>query len=251
MSAMSKHLSHHSGHAARRAWLVALALVGFWMSTATSFAQKAATEKWAVVRVDDEVRVIESSGVKDLRKSLDEEWKAATRQYAEARKQASKAKEEFTEPKPSKRVFKVLKDGFKSQELATAAREEWEVKLGVSAKEGSEGKEGKEGDEGKEGKESKEAAGGSGSFVVVQAGTQHQILDAALLKEFKQDVAARDKQALQDYAEAKKAAKQAKEPFEQKPPKKTQVKVLKKFPSEEAARAFLEKLKSEEGSKDG
>ena len=177
--------------------------------------------------MNGDFRVIPAPEAKDLKKQLDAEWKEASKRYAADRKAAAKNKQEFTAEKPARPKVKVIKSGFPNKEAAEAARDKMRGKAKPKA--------------------AKSPKGSKTSFVVVLVGDQHRVLEASKLKQLKADTALLDKQALKDFEAAKKAAKKAKEPFDQKKPKKKTIKVVKKFSSEEEANAFLEELNSGEG----
>lgn len=75
---------------------------------------------YSVVKVGEEVKVVEKSTVSELKKQLASDYKEAVATWTKAKKDAAKAGETFDEPKPSKPAFKVLAATVKTLEQAEA-----------------------------------------------------------------------------------------------------------------------------------
>lgn len=212
---MKTKLSLHASRIAASFLAVLFALAP--ATPSQSDASTDAKQKWAVAQVDDELRVLPSAEIGPLKKQLDADWKAAVKEYEGQRKFAAKNNQEFTAEKPARPKLKVIKNGLATRDAAEAALAAWQAKSSKT------------------------------SYAVVRVGDEHRVVEASLVKGLKKEVALLDKQALKDYEAAKKAAKKAKQPFDEKKPTKTTVKVLKKFPSKEAAQEYAGTFDSGEG----
>jgi hypothetical protein len=73
---------------------------------------------FVVVQIDGDYQVVEKAKVKEVEKSLREAFKDETKQWNEAKKQAAKEKQKFTDPKPVMKKVKIHSATFKSEEDA-------------------------------------------------------------------------------------------------------------------------------------
>ncbi|MCA8954511.1 MAG: hypothetical protein KDC87_00470 [Planctomycetes bacterium] len=79
---------------------------------------KAKSEKYNVVQVDAEYRVVKKSGMKALTAEVDAQYKTAQREYDAKAKEAKKAKTKFTDPRPKKKKIKIVKGNLASEQEA-------------------------------------------------------------------------------------------------------------------------------------
>jgi hypothetical protein len=74
-------------------------------------------ESFCIVEVDHELQIVSKpSGLKDLKKRLEDDFKTATKAYQDAKK--DKNNKGVTLPKPEKKTIKEIKSGIKTQEKA-------------------------------------------------------------------------------------------------------------------------------------
>jgi FKBP-type peptidyl-prolyl cis-trans isomerase len=98
-----------------------LGVIGSAAAAAPKAASTPKSETLSVIRivgVDEEIRVVQSSAVADLKKTIADEDKAAEQQYNDDKKAAGKNKDKFDQPKPVKRKVTVLKSGLKTADEA-------------------------------------------------------------------------------------------------------------------------------------
>ncbi len=87
---------------------------------AESAQPKEKKESFAVVQVDAEYAVVRKAELKDFQKALSEKFAAAVKAHQQARKDAVKNKEKFTEPAPRRPKVRTLPKVFDSEEAASA-----------------------------------------------------------------------------------------------------------------------------------
>ncbi|MFH2003054.1 MAG: hypothetical protein ABIK28_25530 [Planctomycetota bacterium] len=170
--------------------------------------------------------VIESDLADSFKKEKDVEFKAALEKWNDAKSEARKKKEEFSDPKPVQFQIKTLKKGL-SKEEADAAKAEAEAKQ----------------------KEEGSSSGGSSSdvkyAVIMQTGMNQEVdfkvIEAEKVKSFTLDLAKAYEAAVKSWNQAKKKAQVDKQKFETPKPMKPQVKVLKMGLSKEKADEALAK----------
>ena len=77
-------------------------------------------ETYCIVEVGKDLQIVSKpSGLKDLKKRLDDEYKAADKAYKDAQKDKSKKDPNLPKPeKPEKKTVKEIKSGIKTQEKA-------------------------------------------------------------------------------------------------------------------------------------
>lgn len=92
-------------------------------------AKKTANEKYAVVRIGDNVRMVKLAELADLRKEVDDKFKRDLERWDEAKKSAEKEKKKFTRPKPVKQQVKVLASNLAGEEAAKKKKDEFEKSI--------------------------------------------------------------------------------------------------------------------------
>ena len=118
------------------------ALLGLWPAVTygvtpakrTDKAQGAAAknETFSVVQVGDEVQVIKKSELTNLKKTTADEDKRRRKQYDDAKKEAVKNKDHADPGKaPVKRLVKLLRSSFKTEQEATDWATDWKAKNGT------------------------------------------------------------------------------------------------------------------------
>ncbi len=122
--------------------VVAVLVASLWTAAAGAqvparYPGKAAspkTERYAVVQIGDETRVVRQSELSSLQKSVEETYRRDLKAYQEAKKTAGKNKDTADGfAKPVKNTVKALKKSLKSMEDAEAWREKFlEEKEGKS-----------------------------------------------------------------------------------------------------------------------
>jgi hypothetical protein len=112
--------------------LVFASLVGMsWMSTVSAqpggaSGRGAKAEAWAVFKIGDDIVVDKQAELKNLKKKAAEDFKQEMAKYKEDAKAAAKSKDKSQMPKrPVKRVVKVLKGAFKTQQDAEAWKDNY------------------------------------------------------------------------------------------------------------------------------
>jgi hypothetical protein len=85
-------------------------------------------EMFAVVQIGEEFKAIPMSGLKDEKKRVEDDYKAAVKEWPEARKKDPKA------PHPIKLTVKVLKQNIKGQEEADKYKQQLEEQAEKSGK---------------------------------------------------------------------------------------------------------------------
>jgi hypothetical protein len=73
---------------------------------------------YAIVDVGGEMKIVEKSELSEMRKRADDNYRQAVKDHAQARKDAAKKKEKFTDPRPQKATIKTVGPIFKSKEKA-------------------------------------------------------------------------------------------------------------------------------------
>jgi hypothetical protein len=76
----------------------------------------ASKETYNIVEVGKEYQVVAASGMKDLKKRVEDEYKSAKKAYDDAKK--DKNKKGAVSEKPEKKTIKTVKSGIKTQEKA-------------------------------------------------------------------------------------------------------------------------------------
>jgi hypothetical protein len=94
-------------------------------------------ESFSIVQVDGEYTVVPKAGLKVFQKALNERFAAAVKAHQQARKEAVKNKQKFTEPPPKRPAVRTLPRVFDSEEAASAyvqqLKEEDEKKKAAAA----------------------------------------------------------------------------------------------------------------------
>lgn len=163
------------------------------------------SEPLAVVQVGNEVRIIKKSELPDLKKELETKYRAAAREYLEARSEARKAKREFTNPRPVKESLSILAASVKTQEEAEKVRDK-----------------------------------ALNEFLVISSQDRLKVIRKLEFASFKAKTESEYRVALARYNEAKKAARRSKQSFKESAPAKPRIKVVaSRLESEESA---LEKM---------
>lgn len=85
-------------------------------------------ETFAVIEIDSSVKVVTKSELARLQKEVEEEYKKAVQAYNQARKNAVRKKQKFSDPSPKKRKVKVIGSSFKSEEKAITFMEKFLAK---------------------------------------------------------------------------------------------------------------------------
>ncbi|MEN6406367.1 MAG: hypothetical protein ABFC77_07845 [Thermoguttaceae bacterium] len=91
-------------------------------------------ETFVIVQVGDEVKVVPKSGLIELQRTINDTFKQDTKTYQEAKKEATKNKEKFDQPKPVKPVVKKLKEGIKNEQEANQEAAKFQDKLASQKK---------------------------------------------------------------------------------------------------------------------
>jgi acetylglutamate synthase len=108
------------------AMMIALTAVA-WALASDSADAKAATQKkelYMVIQVGDDISVIPKSQLTEENKRVAQEYKEELKTYEQAKKEAVKKKEKLEQPKPTKHLVKILKNGLKSEQEA----DDWKSK---------------------------------------------------------------------------------------------------------------------------
>ncbi len=79
-------------------------------------------ERYALVKVGDEVKIIKNSELERLKSQLDSKYQRDLKAYGEAKKAAVKNKEKFNQPKPVRQLYKILAKNL-TLEAATVRRD--------------------------------------------------------------------------------------------------------------------------------
>lgn len=181
--------------------------------------KKQKKEKYAVVHIGERVQVMLQSEVVPARKQVDQDYREAVQSWQQAKRDAKKSKEKFTDKKPVPTVFKIVASNLASEEAAEAKRKKYEAAL------------------------SSKGTKKSGKFAVVAINGEYRVLPAKEVAKVKRDVAAEHRAAMKEYSAAKAAAKKAGEEFTEPRPVKGVVKVISaKFATADLAQAHLEKI---------
>jgi len=180
-------------------------------------------DTYSVIQVGDEVRVVKSSEVLEVRKDLAREYSEALRSYSEAQKEARKAKQKFTTPKPKRKNFRLIKSSLATEAMAEAYKEKYANKSSRKPERTPRGKQ---------------------AYKVIQVdGGKYQAISFGALSELQKSSGAKYRDELIEYQKAKRAAAAKREKFSQPMPKKPSIKVLpKSFESEESAKSFIDSL---------
>jgi hypothetical protein len=168
-------------------------------------------ERYAVVQIDSEVKVIKSSELMSLKQKILAEYKEALKAYSRARRDALKAKQRFTEPKPVQKKLKVISGSVASEAEANKIREKTLARVN--------------------------------GYMVVQFGKTLRLTRELEFAELTKQIEAQYREELQRYEEARKEARKSRKSFKEKKPTKLAPKVLaSKLASESEARAKMEAL---------
>jgi len=101
-------------------------------------AEKPANDSFSVIQIGYEAKVVKSSEVGALREKVEKDFKAAVKNFEDAKKAAAKAKKKFTDTKPVKPVIKTIATALKSEADAKARRDKEAVKLEAQKKKAKE-----------------------------------------------------------------------------------------------------------------
>lgn len=184
-------------------------------------------EPRAVVQVNDEVRVVLASSLKDLQKQIADDYKAESRRHAQAQAAARKAREEFDEPKPRKPVFRVIEKSVPSVEKAEQVRTKAQQAL--------------------DRKRAAEKTSSTG-FLLVRQDEQLVAIEAGTTAQFKRDLDAGYRKELRAWEEATRLAKLKKTTFDQpKPVRPKVVELPGRFSTRAEAEAEIARLAGASG----
>ncbi len=177
-------------------------------------------QQYSVVRVGDEIRMIEVEGLEDLAKRTKEKYREEVAAWTRAKKEASQDRTDFDEKKPSPPTFKVLAQRLDRKE-AQALRDKWTAKLRAANKD---------------------------AYSVVMVRGEYRVVSKSELASLEKKMKDEYKQALRDHESARKAALADGRDFDLPRPKKVTIDVTKSFPTENEAVAFMSEARSSAGS---
>ncbi len=83
-----------------------------------------AREKYAIVTIGETTRVVKASELAGIRQEIVKRYRADLKAWQDAGKEARKAKQKFTQPKPARTLFKVVATNFSTEDAAKKRMEQ-------------------------------------------------------------------------------------------------------------------------------
>jgi len=175
---------------------------------------------YAVVRVGDDVRVVQSDGVDPLLEWVEKRNAERMKAYREAYREATRRERREMEA-PDATETRVLEDHVRSREEAEVLRARFLALL---------------------------RGGGKGSYVVIELGGQYHILSKAELPDLRRTLDTEYRRVLAEYEEQKAEAEEAGREFEKPRPVRAELRVFRrKFTTPLEAELYVrERIRKEE-----